>query len=561
MNPESIEIEIEAWLCPCLTLHHYADLDFTRPITLACPVNMRPLSLTRLGHNCTNPDNAENLLYQMRREKKNSIPTCLSGGFILVFTSYSNDTTTTKNNVMVPIDRIEQPVTSFTAATELTNAILLDAIKWLKGSTEELSSDEEALDRVGLLKLYLKTLSDKIRCLHHLSHGYIEQKDVIRTMRHFIVDRTWQASMVADSTLPQDMDKFLANEGNIDFSRLCTQARRFIYKRIARQTKVVAHILDGNHRIAALECALGGHTYSQNNPSDNTLIMYTRNLPHAETKINLRAIVLPPGPLEETFAINMREISAEAQVAVGRMQPHGKKIFYTIMIDKLRESCKCENMTYLLGSNDEINEEYIQEHIQSCARIILKIIQDHGTLYTHMVGKMELEKGLKKKLLTQGMDLFKKKETARFTYHWDSRLTSVYTTFLATQDFHKSTRYNIGFPAELFELVQVLLWTRISQDCDNQLHRFFEHSNPSTKQLSAGSIDKEAKWVTCMITTVGSSVFYSNAVLKKKKKKRQCSSPCLIPKLICSAVRITTDFFSMRGIDLTNWRTGNNTKM
>jgi hypothetical protein len=79
------------------------------------------------------------------------------------------------------------------------------------------------------------------------------------------------------------------------------------------------------------------------------------------------------------------------------MQPHGKKIFYTIMIDKLRESCKCENMTYLLGSNDEIlNEEYIQEHIQSCAQIILKIIQDHGTLYSHMVGKMEIEKGLKK---------------------------------------------------------------------------------------------------------------------------------------------------------------------
>jgi len=54
-------------------------------------------------------------------------------------------------------------------------------------------------------------------------------------------------------------------------------------------------------------------------------------------------------------------------------------------------------MTYLLGSNNEIiNEEYIQEHIQSCARIILKIIQDHGTLYSHMVGKMEFEKGLKK---------------------------------------------------------------------------------------------------------------------------------------------------------------------
>ena len=191
MNFEFMDIiDIEAWLCPCLTLHLCADLHSRRPITLACPVNMRRLTLTRFGHKCTHPDNDGNLLYQMRREEKNSIPSCLSGGFILVFTSYSNNETTI-NNVMVPIDRIEQDITSSTdVATELTKAILLDAIKWLKSSTEELSSDEEALDRVGLLKLYLKTLSDKIRCLHHLSHGYIEQKDVIRTMRHFIVDRT-----------------------------------------------------------------------------------------------------------------------------------------------------------------------------------------------------------------------------------------------------------------------------------------------------------------------------------------------------------------------------------
>jgi hypothetical protein len=484
----------------------------------------------------------------MRREEKNSIPSCLSGGFILVFTSYSNNETTI-NNVMVPIDRIEQDITSSTdVATELTKAILLDAIKWLKSSTEELSSDDKALDWEGLLKLYLKTLSDKIRCLHHPSHGYFEQKKVVNTMRQFIRDRTWSESNDAVFNLLQHMDEFL-EEGKIDFSRLCTQARRFIYKRIARQTKVVAHILDGNHRIAALEFALGAHSYSDiNNSRDKYLSTYVRNLPHAETKITLRVIVLPPGPLKETFAINMREISAKAQVAVGRMKPHGSKIFYSIMIEKMRESCKRENMHYLLGSNDEISEDTIQLHIESCAQIILAIIEKNAGLYSHMVGDMELKKGLKKKL-EDGMDLFKTKEKKRYTYHWDSGYTSVYKTFLATQDFHKPTRYHSGFPAALFELVQVLLWTRISQDCDNLLYRFFQHSNPSTMQLSAGSVDQEAKWVTCMITTVGTSVYYSNAVLVLKKKKKKRQDPCLVPKLISSAVSITTQFFSMRGID------------
>jgi len=562
MVTEIIQLEeVEAWLCPCLTLHHCTDdRDTVPPITLSCPVNMRPLSLTRLGHNCTNTEKADNLLYQMRVEKRNSVPTCLSGDFCLAFTSYSSDESTTKN-VMVPIDHIDRPCIISMAASGLTVEILSGAINWL--NDEGVPHEEFTTVQEGL-RLYLKTLSDKIRGLHLLHSEMDVQYDVATTIHGFIRDRTWPSSD-AQLRLLADINEFLYGVvgvgHDVDFWQLCTKARRFIYRYTARQTKVVAHIVEGTHRIAALECALGGYTYSPNENDDQMLIeIYLKSLPHAEKKVNIRAIPVPPnqGGLEDgSFASNMRVISAQAQVSVGKMQPHGKKIFYAIMIEKMRVVCNGAKMKYLLDS-DQIDHEHIQQHIKSCAEKIVAIIRDNCEMYHHMVGKMELEKGLQK-TSEEWMSLFQKKKTKTkkrknkagqeanptFTYHWDYHRNSIYSIFQNLKDIHKDSRYNMGVPAELFELVQVLLWTRISEECYTRLYRFFDHSNPETKQLSAGSIDKEAKWVTCMISTVGTSVFYSNAVLSKIRKK----SASLIPKLIGSAILITTEFFSKRGMD------------
>lgn len=558
MVTEIIELEeVEAWLCPCLTLHHHRndDPDTAPPITLSCPVNMRPLSLTRLGHNCTNTVKADNLLYQMRMEKRNSVPTCLSGDFCLAFTSYSSDESTTKN-VMVPIDHIYRPWIISMGASGLTVEILRCAINWL--NDEGIRHEEFTTVQEGL-RLYLKTLSDKIRGLH-LPHSEMgEQEEVVRSIHTFIRDREWPSSD-AKLRLLAEINSYSLSPQDVDFCQLCTTARRFIYRYIARQTKVVAHIVEGTHRIAALECALGGYTYSPNKKKDQTSIqIYLQNLPHAEKKVNIRAIPVPPnqGGLEDgSFASNMREISAQAQVSVGKMQPHGKKIFYAIMIEKMRVICKGAKMKYLLDS-DQIDHKHLQQHIKSCAEKIVEIIHDNCKMYHHMVGKMELEKGLQK-TSEEWMSLFQKKKTKTkkrknkagqeatptFTYHWDYHRNSIYSIFQNLKDIHKNSRYNMGVPAELFELVQVLLWTRISEECYTQLYRFFDHSNPETKQLSAGSIDKEAKWVTCMISTVGTSVYYSNVVLSKTNK-----SPSLIPKLIRSAILVTTEFFSKKGMD------------
>ena len=538
MSYEEIELEIEAWLCPCLTLHSDEN-HYTHPITWACAVNMRPLSLTRLGHNCIKPAKSDkgNLLDQMLAEKANAVPTCLSGGLIMAFTSFSS--TLENINIMVPIDHMKREhVNTSTAASALTSDILVTAIRWLNGSDE--SPPDNNLDTRELLKLYLKTLGDKIRCLHLLQSSD-DQKKVFQRMKEFIRGRKWLSS----SDTPNC--DFLNVTEPLKFDTSLAIARRWIYKHIARETKVVAHILDGNHRIAALEYALGGHTYAKDS---GMMLRYLLNLPHADTKLNIRAMLHIGPQLATTFANDMRKISASAQVEIGKMQPHGKRIFYTLMIDRLRESCNHQGITYLLGGNDEIHDDqHIQEHIKSVGGLIVEIIRENGGLYRHMVGETNFDEVLEKLKERGNMDLFltkkQNKNPARYTYHWDCYKKSLHFIFQNTGDIHTSGRYMNGFPAELFELVQVLLWTRISINCDTKLYRFFEHSIPSVTQISAGSNDKEAKWITCMIATVGTSVFYSNAILKHRK-----SNPPSIPKLICSAVSISTDFFSSTvGID------------
>jgi hypothetical protein len=92
------------------------------------------------------------------------------------------------------------------------------------------------------------------------------------------------------------------------------------------------HIVEGMHRIAALECALVGYQNTRIDNKDDKIgrLTYLQNLPHAEKKINIQAILPNKGELEnETFLTDMRLLLAKAQAAVGKVQPHGKKIFYT----------------------------------------------------------------------------------------------------------------------------------------------------------------------------------------------------------------------------------------
>jgi hypothetical protein len=221
---------------------------------------------------------------------------------------------------------------------------------------------------------------------------------------------------------------------------------------------------------------LVGYPYPAYDHNDDVLLKaYLKNLPHAKKKVNIKAILLLPneeGLVDETFVTDMRSLLAQAQAALGKVQPHGKKIFHTIMIQKMRDACKSKGMAYLLDSNEIINNEHVQNHIKSCAKIIRSIIKDNWNNYHHMFGKMEQlpDTGEQWRILFQNKKTTKKvgqdEATPTFTYHCDYHRNSIYSIFLTTKDIHKKFRYNLGVPANFFELVQVLLWSRLSNECE-----------------------------------------------------------------------------------------------
>ena len=84
----------------------------------------------------------------------------------------------------------------------------------------------------------------------------------------------------------------------------------------------MAHVIDGIHRLTALECVLRGY---QQPDTDN----YAVRLPHAGTNLPITSMVPPELDLEsKDFLDDMKKISSECQQSFGSLQPHSKKDFF-----------------------------------------------------------------------------------------------------------------------------------------------------------------------------------------------------------------------------------------
>ncbi len=78
------------------------------------------------------------------------------------------------------------------------------------------------------------------------------------------------------------------------------QLQRFIHENLAKETKIVIHMIDGIHWVATLDCALAGFdqdcsegTGGQALPLD--IIEYARILPHKDKVMNLHVCFLQGG--------------------------------------------------------------------------------------------------------------------------------------------------------------------------------------------------------------------------------------------------------------------------
>jgi hypothetical protein len=147
--------------------------------------------------------------------------------------------------------------------------------------------------------------------------------------------------------------------------------------------------------------------------------------------------------------------------------------------------------------------------------------------------------------------LFKKK--SYYSFQWtDASMTL--TSFIQRwgEDICHHKRYSrIGFKADVFELVQVLLWSRISERAYNQLLQCFSgNTESSTVTQRTASDEKGTKmnqWVSGIVDTIGTAVYFMYKVHRGQSKA--LPEELVVMRLIESAIEQTTVFFTEIGLD------------
>ena len=517
-----------------------ADAEAKIPQHVALPLNMRKVDTLALGENCMNKDNS--LVNRLRKEKEKNKASILSDGgqFCVIFTSYeksSNENPSHNTNTCCVMQSTLMNKASHFHATHLTEEIINQGIKWLRGSAY---AEKDFGSVADALQEYLNALKEVIPLQNPSELSLNHASD-------FIQQQEWPDDSQEDKTFVLDcIEKYSTMESNSELSKACCLARRFIYKHVAKQTKVVAHLVDGLHRLTALECALIG--YQQPDTDD-----YAVRLPHAETNLAITSVVPLESQLEsKDFIEDMKNMSSECQESFGSLQPHSKKVFFAAMIVHLDELCKGMRVRrrtrplFMMTKQDE------PPKIEYFAKLIIQVIRHTKHVGNYrMVPNMNLNTLVEDKDEESWTNLFKNKK-GRFSFLWDDGKLALVNFIRCHSDIFNRNRYaRDGFNAEVFELAHVLLWSRICQDTYNEVLNLFTTNivSPTVTQVSAS--DKNGKmtdrWISGFVDSLATSVYYSYKVITKGKNTGK-DSEILLMGLIKSAMKGTTDFFSEYGL-------------
>jgi hypothetical protein len=237
-------------------------------------------------------------------------------------------------------------------ATPLTNEILRDAITWLVG--EEESAYVTWTSITDGFKNYLTLLSRNIP--NDMSTDNLVQ---------FIDDHQW-TSRTEGSKIDQLIGTLRPLGGNTNANSPLMplfndeaitsdgyQLQRFIHENLAKETKIVIHMIDGIHRVTALDCALVG--FDQNNRSDGTvgqalpwdIIEYARKLPHKHKVTNLQVYFLQGGANWSSELHRYQQLSYQIQQMAGQQMPHTVREIINHEITHLAQKCEDDEVPYL----------------------------------------------------------------------------------------------------------------------------------------------------------------------------------------------------------------------
>jgi hypothetical protein len=237
------------------------------PDTKAISCNMRNFQLARII--CESKE--DNMLVKLRTEDTNpELPSVLDGDVVVVVSSFTND----RVNHLPPMRSVSfveddgnQSQRHF--ATPLTDEILRNAITWLVG--------DERSDSVT----WTSTLDGFQQYLNLLSSEIPDDMSTDKLVR-FIKGHRWTNSTMS-TKITQIVEALRPFQGgevrrNSPLVPLFNEERKlhdgyhlqsFIHENLANETKIVIHMIDGIHRVTALDCALVG--FDPNNRSEDTV--------------------------------------------------------------------------------------------------------------------------------------------------------------------------------------------------------------------------------------------------------------------------------------------------
>ena len=543
------EGSLGAGIFPCLSLHCLNNQWWNDgiPNSLAMRLNYRSVDLTRFGIGCEQLNS--NLFDRAKSEKDGDFPSFLSGHpFILVFTSFENRNCVndwTRMTSTLFDDNDANNSATHIHAVPLSLVIINQAIQWLRGKNTPTELAVEAATVEEGLFSYFDLLREKMIPLQK-PPGCDQPRMVLKAALEFINSHSWGG-------FGYDLDRmikcvgFYANNPNevstVEFWNVCCAARKFIYMAVAVQTKVVGHIVDGIHRLTALEYALV-------TPSAKKSCM-----------LNLRTKVYVPTQLSSAFVQRMQNLSNQTQNQQGCLKDHGRREFYSFLINQLEETCRINDIGdkyIMIDPEGGHQNSTLQEDIKTFATIVLKVlVNERSWQFFHMVPEMKLSD--LKDLIEGGhgdevLRLLFQNSSGQWTLHWDEGKNTLLRSIMKLKGgLYFSGRYGKGesITSTLFELAQVLMWTRVSRASHTQLSNFFSKNFSNLiRQRSAGDDVSTNKWIWCMVNTITTCVYYSYRVcLKKFKPPKEKAPDNLLPTLITCAIGSTLPFFSKYGID------------
>lgn len=570
-----------AGLLPCLVLHGKSP-EGLEPNTYFCDWNIRSADKKRV----LSPGEQETdcMVHKLYQESPNA-PSILAGQKMQLALT----TLTSKNiskvkelsteMIMMSSGKIERTEEIFVVDNSLEQPnTLIEAIGWIS-CDEQLPPATTPIS--SLVQTYLRKLSEAVPLLQNFTG-----------LKKFITEHDWGAGNDEKERLGELTDTV----------QNCFMLRRFIHENLARRTRVVVQPVDGIHRLQSVCSILAGYGLT---PEQKT--SYSSSYHHGREVITAD-LILPekignPGKLIDW----MKGKSDENQLRTCDLIAHGLKDFLSSTLSELDKYCQDNGVGFLFGGDRTglspkglsdvgyirygrrfnkksftkvaLLERLLNEAIVKKSSQINNIEESlhnppmAGTVYIRCwieamseAIKETLKQSPNKSMIRNLIDIDQlcsndelwdnlfipnnEQEKKNFGYLFGNKNRTVAYFLSERKDIYSKTRYHKKITSQAIELVQILLWSRLSKTTQECLLLFVKEGPQDIQdnKMIAVSPEHVSRWLSCSLHCVILSVYYSEEIWR-------CAFPTYFPNncqvlefcLLMSSIEHNLRFFSHKG--------------